>query len=142
MSLLFKKYVLSITISSKYRVKLIFSRGIYISELQLFGTIQSEKLKVDLDYFWLVNFITLYAFITPQKFPNTLLSIKRDTLCASHFLLNSGVKLVLYRENAWNMSLILHEELIHENTSQYTDLFSASFWIKRQPKRILSDRIQ
>ncbi len=28
MSLLFKKYVLSITISSKYRVKLIFSRGI------------------------------------------------------------------------------------------------------------------
>ncbi len=32
MSLLFKKYVLLVTISSKYRRKLIFSRGIYTSD--------------------------------------------------------------------------------------------------------------
>jgi hypothetical protein len=57
-----------------------------------------EKMKVGPNNFWVLHFIILHACITHQKFPDTLLYIKRDTRSIVNFVLNSMIKYALYSE--------------------------------------------
>ncbi len=47
----------------------------YVSELQLLGTINQKKLKVWAENLWVVYCILLYTSVTQQNFPNILLHI-------------------------------------------------------------------
>ncbi len=89
---------------------------VYMSELQLFWYDWHEKLKVDLDDFWLVHFIILYAYVTQQKFPNTLLYIR------GHIRYSSGnVPLkVLFNGKTSNNSLKLYAVKIPRNKGRVT----------------------
>jgi hypothetical protein len=78
-----------------------------------------KKMKVGLNNFWVPHFTIIYARITHQNFPNTLLYIKWDTRNIVHSLLNLMINYVLYsgklesfdqyyKETSSRKSLIIH----------------------------------
>jgi hypothetical protein len=63
-----------------YPLQIHFFASEYIYEwIATFWYDRCENLEVGLSNFWAVHFTTLYAFVTQQKFPNTLLHIRWDT---------------------------------------------------------------
>jgi hypothetical protein len=55
-----------------------------------------EKLKVDLNSFWAVHFITLYVYVTQQKFPHTLSHISLDIMKNRILIKNATLHFSVY----------------------------------------------
>jgi hypothetical protein len=80
-----------------------------------------KKMTVGPNNFWVLHFIKLHACITHQKFPDTLVYIKRDTRRIVNFVLNSMIKYALYSEKLESFNQY------YKGTSS-RDLLTALFW--------------